>query len=186
MSERTYQTVRLTAGKHRGPEHGACVMELASMLSGEEFTDRPACVCPVIAAILRHYNDLVAAEPRQDLYRCAADVIGTRASEEVEKARLRASLAAVNELGAARARSLRWRMGTKSPKGMEQLLELASSDQTYFERYARAVARYMVSAGEAGHQRMLLLVDELVAIGPEHEEAPWEQRSAGERSPAHR
>ena len=34
------------------------MMELASLLAGEPFTDRPACASPVIAAFLREYNDI--------------------------------------------------------------------------------------------------------------------------------
>jgi hypothetical protein len=31
----SYQTVRLSAGLHTGPDNGVCVMELASMLAHE-------------------------------------------------------------------------------------------------------------------------------------------------------
>jgi hypothetical protein len=57
MGDANFQTVRLARGRHRSAEDGACVMELASMLAGERFTDRPKSVCPVIAAFLRGYND---------------------------------------------------------------------------------------------------------------------------------
>src|ERR687896_348334 len=57
MTSVSHQTVRLSQGKHRGPDHGACVMELSSMLAGEAFSDRPRCVDPVIAGFLRTYND---------------------------------------------------------------------------------------------------------------------------------
>jgi len=50
MTQASHQTVRLSQGKHRDPDHGACVMELSSMLAGEAFSDRPRCVDPVIAA----------------------------------------------------------------------------------------------------------------------------------------
>jgi hypothetical protein len=49
----SHQTVRLRRGKHASPEKGVCVMELASMLAGEPFSDRPACACPLTAALLR-------------------------------------------------------------------------------------------------------------------------------------
>lgn len=42
MSPVSYQTIKLSKGKHTDPEDGACVMELASMLAGEPFTDHPA------------------------------------------------------------------------------------------------------------------------------------------------
>jgi hypothetical protein len=35
MSSVSYQTIKLSKGKHASPEDGACVMELASMLGGE-------------------------------------------------------------------------------------------------------------------------------------------------------
>ena len=53
MSPVSYQTIKLIKGKHSGPDAGACVMELASMLAGEPFTDHPASVCPVIGSFLR-------------------------------------------------------------------------------------------------------------------------------------
>jgi hypothetical protein len=53
-------------------------MELASMLAGERFSDRPRSVCPVIGMVLRAYNDALDDDRRQDLYRYAASVVGTR------------------------------------------------------------------------------------------------------------
>jgi hypothetical protein len=64
-------------------------MELASMLAGERFSDRPRSVSPVIAAFLRGYNDLVDDRRRQDLIRYASDAVGTAASDEVELARVK-------------------------------------------------------------------------------------------------
>ena len=83
----SYQTITLSKGKHDSPEDGACVMELASMLAGEPFSDRPQSVCPVIGAFLRAYNDRIDDGPRQDLYAYAAKVVGSRASEDVQQAR---------------------------------------------------------------------------------------------------
>lgn len=60
-------SVKLEEGAHRGPEHGFCVMELASYVAGEPFSDHPQCVSPVIGAFLRRYNDLVDDEARQKL-----------------------------------------------------------------------------------------------------------------------
>jgi hypothetical protein len=84
----TYQTVRLSAGNHKAPEDGACVMELASMLAGEPFSDHPATACPVIAALLRAFNDALDDEPRQELYVYAAKAVGSRGSRWVEHDRL--------------------------------------------------------------------------------------------------
>jgi hypothetical protein len=73
-----HQTVRLSPGRHRSADDGACVMELASMLAGEPFSDRPHSVCPIIAAFLRTYNDGIDDERRRDLYRFASEAVGTR------------------------------------------------------------------------------------------------------------
>jgi hypothetical protein len=87
MSPVSYQTIKLSKGKHTCPEDGACVMELASMLAGEPFTDHPASVCPVIGSFLRSYNDSIDSERRQSLYEYASKVVGSRASARAQRAR---------------------------------------------------------------------------------------------------
>jgi hypothetical protein len=80
----SYQVVRLERGSHNRPEDGVCVMELASMLAGESFSDQPECVCRVIGPVLRAYNDLMDDDRRQDLFHYASLVVGSRDSEEIE------------------------------------------------------------------------------------------------------
>ena len=77
MHSPNHQTVELTRGRHSSPEHGVCVMELASMLAGEPFSDHPRSVSPTIAAVLRGYNDMLDDDRRRDLYAYAAEVVGT-------------------------------------------------------------------------------------------------------------
>jgi hypothetical protein len=62
-------------------------MELASMLAGGRFGDRPVSVCPVIGAILRAYNDNIDDHRRQDLYGFAADAVDTRRDYRVQRRR---------------------------------------------------------------------------------------------------
>jgi hypothetical protein len=65
MSPVSHQTIKLSKGKHRAPEDGACVMELASMLAGESFTDRrppiEAAGTYAVHAIRRHTDETHAA-----------------------------------------------------------------------------------------------------------------------------
>ena len=68
----SHQTIKLSRGRHSSAEHGACVMELASMLAGEGFSDHPRSVSRPIASFLRGYNDLVDDRRREDLYGYAA------------------------------------------------------------------------------------------------------------------
>jgi hypothetical protein len=90
MTRVSHQTVRLGRGDHPEQASGMCVLELASVLAGDEFDAYPPSVCPVIAAFLRCYNDLVDNARRQDLIPYAAAVVGTRADKrkEAERARL--------------------------------------------------------------------------------------------------
>jgi hypothetical protein len=85
----SHQTVRLSRGSHRGPEDGACVVELASLLSGEPFSDRPASVCPALRSFLHGYNDALVDHLRQDLYGLASDIVDTRSIARVTAWRAR-------------------------------------------------------------------------------------------------
>jgi hypothetical protein len=74
----SHQTIKLSAGSHRSPEDGACVVELSSMLEGLPFSDRPESVCPALREFLHGYNDGLPDELRQDLYGLASAIAGSR------------------------------------------------------------------------------------------------------------
>src|SRR5918911_4580269 len=99
MPTPSHQTVRLAPGRHRSPHAGACVMELASMLAEEPFSDRSGTVSPVIGAFLRTYNDGLDDERRQDLYPLASLIVGTASSRALEAERATRCLAFTRELG---------------------------------------------------------------------------------------
>ena len=85
----SYQTVQLQPGAHFGPEGGVCVMELASMLAGEPFTDHPRSVSKPLAAFLRGYNDALDDTYRQTLKPYASACVGTAAGRAAERRRRR-------------------------------------------------------------------------------------------------
>jgi hypothetical protein len=66
----------LARGKHRSPRKGACFMELASLLAGERFSDRPSCTHPLLAAVARHVNDHTSDAGRPRLAGLIPSVIG--------------------------------------------------------------------------------------------------------------
>jgi len=167
----SYQTVTLARGKHASPRTGACVMELASMLAGEDFTDRPASVCPVIAAFLRAYNDAIDDRRRQDLYRFASAAVGTRASAAVTRARAQRC---VEELRALR----RWPFGPFSgPRASPESVP-------GMERLAGRRARELHRSGVGGHTRALAFADGLLAMGPVATGRPVLSESAPAREAA--
>ncbi len=95
----SHQNVELKKGRHRSAEHGACVVELASMLAGDRFSDRPPSVCPVIASFMRTVNDAVSEEDLQALYPYAPLIVGTAGSRRERQARARKCSEWANEMG---------------------------------------------------------------------------------------
>jgi hypothetical protein len=77
------RSFRLEPGSHDSPGDGVCVVELASVIAGESFSDRPRCVCEVIAAFLRGWNDRSSHAARQRLLPYASRVVGSRAGRRV-------------------------------------------------------------------------------------------------------
>src|SRR4051812_10464491 len=154
----SHQTVRLRRGKHASPEKGVCVMELASMLAGEPFSDRPQAVCPVIGAYLRSYNDVVDDERRQDLYRYASEAIGSAGAAALRRRRAERCLEEIALLHDQRSRVRRWLSGRPELSLPGSSIEL--------ERVGMHLARALQRSGPEGHARALALADELIAMGP--------------------
>ena len=121
----SHQTVRLARGRHPSPQLGACVMELASMLADEPFTDRPGSTSPVIAALLRTYNDGVGDDRRQDLYPLASLIVGTASSRRVEQDRASRCLEFAGTLG-LRLPSGRAAIGVATAEGSGSWAALAA------------------------------------------------------------
>lgn len=161
MSPVSYQTIRLSKGKHTDPEDGACVMELASMLAGEPFTDHPASVCPVIGSFLRSYNDSIDAERRQALYEYASKVVGSRGSARTQQARA----ARLAEWAEEMQRSRRTWFVARSPlRAVNRLRRRPPID---------AIGTYAVHAirrhSDRSHAAALALVDELLTLSARDE-----------------
>ena len=158
MSQTSFQTIRLSRGTHKSPEEGACVMELASMLADEPFTDHPKSVCPLIAAFLRDYNDSVPGDQRQDLYRYAAAVVGTRGSPSVRRAR-------AARLSAWTLEMRRRRYAAVMPNVVARALSRLLRPPSGIDALAMDAIRSLGGHTQQTHAAVLALVDELVAIG---------------------
>jgi hypothetical protein len=177
MTQVSHQTVRLSQGKHRGPDHGACVMELSSMLAGEPFSDRPRCVDPVIAGFLRTYNDGIDDQRRQDLYPLAALVVGTRAVAGVQAERARMCLKWAQE------RHVELRHG---PRRLLPLRPLLPDGRLGDDAAGTLAGRLAVKLAckrrtESTHEAAIAFVRELVAVG---EPKPAPVPASRERKPA--
>lgn len=157
MPPTSYQTIKLSRGRHSSPEHGACVMELASMLAGEAFSDHPRSVSRPIASFLRGYNDLLDDRRRADLYRYASLTVGTAAARPIEDARV--------------AHLLQWADQQWERRASRSLLERMRHRRAVHERSndPEPAGTYAVHAigrvRDGTHAAVLALVDELIAIG---------------------
>ncbi|HTX13215.1 MAG TPA: hypothetical protein VME22_31655 [Solirubrobacteraceae bacterium] len=167
MAPVTHQTIRLSRGKHTSQEKGACVMELSSMLAGEPFSDHPKSVCPVIAALLRTYNDSVGDERRQELYAYAARVVGSRGSRSLERARAQEVISRISE---------------RPPRGLRRLLRLrrqAMVPWPPYEPLSAEAVRTLSAHGDSGQPELLACVDNLLAMGGGDERLAATAPSAG-------
>jgi hypothetical protein len=145
MPAPSHQTVRLARGRHASQHAGVCVMELASMLAHEPFSDRARSISPTIGAFLRTYNDGLDDDRRQDLYPVAAAVVGSAARRAVERERVNQCLAFAREHGGGLP-------------GRRAALGLAAPGAA-----GAWAARTALDAGV--HDEALALVDELIALG---------------------
>jgi hypothetical protein len=128
-------------------------MELSSMLAGEPFSDRPECVCPVIAEFLRTYNDEVDEQRRRDLYDYASQAVGTRAGNDVERLRANMCLrwwAQMDKPVRRRIRMMVW--------GLAPAAAARDSEIAYRAAKKGAASREL-------HNGVLALLDALVSVG---------------------
>ena len=163
--------VRLTQGGHDSPRDGVCVVELASLLAGEKFSDRPKCVDRVIGGYLRSLNDRVSHAERQRLLPYAERSVGSRANRKA--AHLRRDLCmlrAGGKPGAGGVRKLFERLAMRARiwfgVGGRQALRLNDGIGEYAARvvYARQ-----------GADEAIKLLDVLFEVG-ESEAAPLADR----------
>jgi hypothetical protein len=177
--EHTFQTARLSVGRHDGPGAEVCVMELASMLAGERFSDRPQSVCPTIGALLRAYNDNLDERRRGELYRYAAEAVGTRGSFRLQLRRAEVALAWAH--AGYRQRARRWQ-GLKQPErapdsdwGPDQIAVYVIRS---LGRRRRRGAAECAAWSESAHASMLWLLDRLIEMSVdepvEHRRQPVE------------
>jgi hypothetical protein len=160
--------VRLTDGGHSSPREGVCVVELASLIAQEEFSDRPRCVCPVIGAFLRGWNDRAPYAERQRLSPYAERIVGSRGSPRVTRER--------------RDICLRWAGGEPSYGGVSRLWSTGATRVriAIFCGLGAAVrpnegagdyaSRVAMAEGDA--ERAFELLDTLLAVGEERRLGP--------------
>lgn len=72
----------LSRGRHRTPRRGASLTEVASLLAGEPWSDRPGCTHPLLADLARRVNDHTSDAHRHELVTLAADLADRRGDDD--------------------------------------------------------------------------------------------------------
>ena len=84
--------ITLKHGSHTTREEGVCLLEAVAWVAGEPHSDRPACACPIMAAIGRRLNDRISRDDdatRTALLRPAVLIlVGSKATRDVERRRM--------------------------------------------------------------------------------------------------
>jgi hypothetical protein len=165
---RPIESLRLEPGSHSSPDEGVCIVELASILGRERFSDEPDCVCAVIGAFLRSWNDRASYSVRQRLRPYATRIVGTRDSRAITRRRrdiclVWSELAALEggpisrSLARLRARvRIGWRLGLGSAlrlkRGAGEYAALACFSQHGSEAAFRLLDRLLgAGGGEQSH-----------------------------------
>lgn len=149
---------KLSQGSHKGPQSGMCVMEMASFLNGEEWSDTPECVCPVIGRFCQGVNDKRGQDFRDKLQTYMFKLMGSRSPEHEQE---RAEFLAWTET-AVFARNSSWTAGLveqynilkASPEAVRGI-DLVVNNNTVQHRAAHAAATAAAAAatraGNAGN-----------------------------------
>jgi hypothetical protein len=138
-------------------------MEFAVMLAGEPFDDARSAVCPVIAALLRTYNDRPDDRRRHELCECAANAVGTRSTREVEQARAKLCHRWAGRLQSA---WLRHQPALEPPprRMAPTIVELLGFHRPEHAGH-RAASAAAHDVNERLHRATLRFVDELIGLG---------------------
>ena len=77
MNHLDLDTLTLAHGAHEDRSNGLCLLEAVAWWAGEDHTDHPACVSPVLGQFGRNLNDVLPDGKRQELRRFIPGLPGT-------------------------------------------------------------------------------------------------------------
>jgi hypothetical protein len=85
LTKRDLASIVLLNGSHPSRAEGVCAMEAVAWLAGEKHSDAPICTCPIIANMVRRFNDRINddAERTRLLAPILPLLVGTRSTTDV-------------------------------------------------------------------------------------------------------
>jgi hypothetical protein len=163
------ESLPLEPGSHSSPEQGVCIVELASILARERFSDEPDCVCAVIGAFLRSWNDRASYVDRQRLRPYAERIVGTRSRRAITHRRRDICLVWSNLAGLDGGPLSRSFARVRARIRIGWLLGLGSA-----LRLNRGAGEYaaLVCFSRHGSEASFRLLDRLLTVGDEGRNPP--------------
>lgn len=140
----------LSKGSHPAGSGEACIMEYVSVLSGENFTDAPACTHPVLAHLSRRTFDMMSSnEARYTMVPYIGRLFGTTPPQDAAERK---------QLAAALAKSgVEWaQKSAADPKRDEQ-----TPDQRLLSLFVTVLDAYDAHTGRQPEQFYKLTNDDL-------------------------
>ncbi len=174
---RIVEATGLAHGPHAEPcgsSFAGCVLEAASWVAGEPWSDHPAGVSPVIAAFLRCWNDALPDTDRVDLLPHVAGIIGSRSSADTETHR---AMLALDWL--VRTHTTAWL--ARVPSLADRTARLRAMPPLDSETAGMALREIVsiASVATATADAAVLEATELAQRRATPAEAPWAGRSVG-------
>ncbi len=189
--------VQLDTGAHQKPTQGMCVMEMASLLAKEKFSDNPTCVNEVITRSARGVNDSVSEPDRQRLKKMLPRIMRCRRTADDKRINVRLAIycaKSVEHLVHGRDKrqareaieaAEKWLRGEATGQECRTAAAAAAAYAAYAASAATAAASAAYAAATAsaaaayaaGHDRVLWLSDLIDAwekAAVEEGEALWE------------
>src|SRR4051794_30170353 len=156
----------LSRGRHRDAESGLCLMEFTALLAGEDLTDRPSCVHPLLAAVARVVNDSLGDGVRDRLLTRGSALPGTtddvRIADDITLTAVEAALPVALPIWAPRLRRERRRLLRRLGRPTQPMSarRLRRSERTV----AIAAACLAFAPIEHPDAELLRLLDDVVAV----------------------
>jgi hypothetical protein len=157
----------LSRGRHQDADAGVCLMEFTALLAGEDLSDRPQCVHPLVAAVARVVNDAVSDGVRDGLLSRGPAVLGTnsddpRISDGITLAAIEAALPVALPIWASRLHRERRRLGRRLAQPVRPVSARRMRSQERTVRFA-AASLAVAPTADADAELVRLLDDVITA-----------------------
>jgi hypothetical protein len=144
MRRMVFPSQVMCRGNHAHPRKGACLLEFAGALSGGPWTDHPAGVQPMLAALARAVNDATSDTARMALLPWAAWLVGT-SETKTDEPPVRVGAVALRHASAAERVNGVTAYGEKELKVIRQAVAVIAAGDRHADETLRTMLAEVVN-----------------------------------------